>query len=184
MMEITAKTEVTTKEIALVLGVTARWVQQLTQDGILPTTGRGRYILSDTIRAYADYRTRKASDPTDLEKLEAESSLKKAKAIINVLEAKELQNKMHLSEDVAAMTEDLINTIRSVLKALPDRLAVDAAAAKEPAEAADIIRKEVYKAMEELSKYQYDPKKYKERVRERKSWDVKQTAIDDTDVDT
>lgn len=181
MMEITAKTEVSTKEIALILGVTARWVQQLTQDGIFSTIGRGRYNLAETIQAYVKYRTGKEADANDLERKEAELSIKKAKAIITVLEAKELQGKMHRSEDVAAMTEDLIYTIRSMLLALPGRLAVDVALTQDPAEAAEIIRREVFKVMEELSNYKYDPKKYEERVRERRNWDVRQAAIDDLD---
>jgi len=79
---------------------------------------------------------------------------------------------MHRSEDVAAMTEDLIFAIRGMLLALPGRLAVDVATAKEAAEAAEIIRQEVYKVMEEISHYQYDPKKYEERVRDRMRWDT------------
>jgi len=181
MMEISAKTEVSTKEIALILGVTARWVQQLTQDGIFSTIGRGRYNLIETVQSYIKFRTGKEADANDLERKEAELSIKKAKAIITVLEAKELQGKMHRSEDVAAMTEDLIYTIRSMLLALPGRLAVDVALTQDPAEAAEIIRREVFKVMEELSNYKYDPKKYEERVRERRNWDVRQAAIDDLD---
>lgn len=177
-MEITAKTEVSTKEIALILGVTARWVQQLTQDGVLPTIGRSRYNLSETIQAYAEYRTRKAPDPTDIEKAEAELSIKKANAIIKVLEAKELQGKMHRSEDVADMTEDLIYTIRGMLLALPGRLAVDVVNTSTPAEAAEVIRKEVYKVMEEISRYEYDPNKYAERVRERRNWETETDCFD------
>jgi len=41
-----------------------------------------------------------------------------------------------------------------------------------PAEAAEIIRREVNKAMRELSNYRYDPKKYEERVRERRAWEA------------
>lgn len=183
MMEITAKTEVSTKEIALILGVTARWVQQLTQDGVLPTVGRSRYNLSETIQAYAEYRAKKAPDPTDLEKSEAELSIKKANAIIKVMEAKELQGKMHRSEDVAAMTEDLIYTIRGMMLALPGRLAVDVTRANEPSEAAHIIQKEVFAIMEELSKYKYDPMKYAERVRERRNWETGMNCFDDPEVD-
>ena len=106
-------------------------------------------------------------------------SIKKAKAIVAVMEAQELQGKMHRSEDVADMTEDLIFAIRGMLVALPGRLAVDTAAANTPAEASEIIRKEVYKVMSELSEYKYDPKKYEERVRERKAWDMSESDVDD-----
>lgn len=182
-MDITAKTEVVTKELALVLGLTPRRIQQLTQDGILETKNRSRYNLADSIKRYMDYHSRKEDvDANDLERQEAELSIKKAKAIITVLEAKELQGKMHRSEDVAAMTEDLIFTIRGMLLALPGRLAVDTAAVSTPPEAAEIIRVEVYNVMKELSQYQYDPKKYEERVRQRRKWDTDETGkLDDKD---
>ena len=41
-----------------------------------------------------------------------------------------------------------------------------------PAEAAEVIRKEIDLLMQELSQYQYDPKKYEERVRKRLDWDT------------
>lgn len=88
------------------------------------------------------------------------------------MEANELKGKMHRSEDVSALTEDLVYAIRSMLVALPGRLAVDVAEAADAAEAAIIIRREVHHLMEELAGYQYDPKKYEERVRERQSWEA------------
>ena len=116
------------------------------------------------------------------ERLEAELSIKKANAIMKVLEAKELQGKMHRSEDVAAMTEDLVYTIRGMLLALPGRLAIDVANTDDPAEAADLIRKEVYAIMEELSQYRYDPKKYEQRVRERRRWDIEEDGESDEGI--
>ena len=95
------------------------------------------------------------------------------------MEVEELRGKMHRSEDVAAMTEDLIYTIRGALMALPGRLAIDTAAAKTPAEAADIIRKEVSFMMRNLAEYRYDPKKYEERVRKRMNWDAEAEDSDD-----
>ena len=35
-----------------------------------------------------------------------------------------------------------------------------------------LIRREVNKAMRELSNYRYDPKKYEERGRERRAWEA------------
>ena len=51
-------------------------------------------------------------------------------------------------------------------------------AAATPAEAAEIIRREVYAIMRELAQYRYDPEKYEERVRARMDWD---TVVDDND---
>ena len=170
--KITAETEVSTTELACVLGITGRRIRQMAEDGQLEKTSRGRFLLCDSVQRYNALSKEKDTSPQDEERLNAEVSIKKAKATIAVLEANELRGKMHRSEDVAAMTEDLIFTIRGMLVALPGRLAVDAAAAETAAEASEIIRKEVYTVMSELTKYRYDPKKYEERVRERRSWET------------
>lgn len=175
-LPITLDTTVNTKELAIVLGLSTRRIQQLVQDGQFEAVKRGRYLLAKSVSRYIDYISKKESDE---EKAEAELSIKKAKAIVATLEAKELQGKMHRSEDVAALTEDLTFTIRGMLLALPGRLAIDATAASEPAGMAKIIRKEVHAIMDELSNYQYDPKKYEDRVRERRNWDIEDGDVDE-----
>lgn len=179
--KITDNTEVSTTELASILGVTARRVQQMAQDGTIATVKRGSFNLADSVQRYITFLSSKDKDISGQDKArqDAEVSIKKAKAVIAVMEAQELQGKMHRSEDVAAMTEDLIYAIRGMLVALPGRLAVDTAAAETPAETSEIIRKEVYKAMSELAEYKYDPKKYEERVRERKAWDMSESDTDD-----
>lgn len=168
------ETEVSTTELAAVLGVTARRVQQMAQDGTLPTARKGRFLLADSVQRYIKFLSVEPLDAEDkkLEKARrvAEATIKTSKATVAKLEAEELKGSMHRSEDVAAMTEDLVYTIRGALNALPGRLAVDVAASASPAEAAEVIRKEVHKVMRELAGYHYDPKKYEERVRQRRDW--------------
>lgn len=172
---------VKTADICAMTGKSNQWIGQLVSQGTLhkKRTKHGTlFDLQTNIKSYTQMLEERVNDeknapsPIEKEKLKAETDIKKGKAIIAQLEAKELQGKMHRSEDVADMTEDLIYAIRGMLLALPGRLAVDAVSKSTPAEAAEIIRKEVHKIMEELSNYQYDPQKYKERVRERKSWDI------------
>ena len=174
--KITDETEVSTTELAVVLGVSARRVQQMAQDGTVPTCRKGCFRLADSVQRYIKFLSDGPMDDEDkkLEKTRrvAETTMKASKATIAKLEAEELKGTMHRAEDVAAMTEDLIYTIRGALNALPGRLAVDVASANSPAEAAEIIRREVNKAMRELSNYRYDPKKYEERVRERRAWEA------------
>lgn len=169
--QITPDTTVCFKELAVILGLSVRRIQQLAQDGVFEAVEKGAYSLATSVKRYITFTTKEVTD-SDRQRDEAEISIKKAKAIVAVLEARELQGKMHRSEDVASMTEDLIYAVRGMLVALPGRLAVDVADVKTPAEAAEIIRKEVFKAMGELALYKYDPKKYEERVRERRSWDA------------
>lgn len=172
--KITDETEVSTTELASVLGVTARRVQQLAQDGTLPTVKKGRFLLAGSVQRFIRFSTATPVDEEDV-KLEkarrkSEVQIKASKAMVAKLEAEELKGTMHRAEDVAAITEDLVYTIRGALMALPGRLAVDVAGCDTSAEASDVIRREVYKIMRELAGYHYDPKKYEERVRERRNW--------------
>ena len=172
--KITDETEVSTTELATVLGVSARRVQQMAQDGTTPTCRKGCFRLADSVQRYIKFLSDGPMDEEDrkLEKTRrvAETTMKASKATIAKLEAEELKGTMHRAEDVAAMTEDLVYTIRGALNALPGRLAVDVSAVSTPAEASEVIRKEVNKIMRELAGYRYDPKKYDERVRERRDW--------------
>lgn len=172
--KITENTEVTPAELAAVLRLTGRRVRQLTEDGVLRKNGEGRYALIENVQLWHANATAQPVDKEDL-KLEkvrraSEVQIKASKASIAKMEAEELKGLMHRAEDVAAITEDLVYTIRSALMALPGRLAVDVAACGTPAEASNVIRLEVRKVMRELANYHYDPKKYEERVRARKDW--------------
>ena len=174
----------TTAVLANLFDITAQWVGELTKNGILrkPDTEVGpRDNVVEATRAYVKYLREKAAGRGDkdddvvekeTQKLAAEVRIKEAKAKYAELELQELQGQMHRSEDVEAMTADLIYTIRGSLLALPGRLAVDVTAVRTPAEAAEVIRKEIALLMQELSQYQYDPKKYEERVRKRLDWDT------------
>lgn len=181
--KITDTTEVSTTELATILGLSARRIQQMAQDGTLPTIRRGSFELCKSVQRYISFQGKDilSEEEEKLEKArrQSEVTLKASKAQIAKLEASELQGKMHRSEDVAAMTEDLIYTIRAALVALPGRLAVDVVTAETAAEVSEIIKKEIYKIMQELSEYHYNPKRYEERVRERRDWDTLESDIDD-----
>lgn len=167
--------------IADIFGVEPRRIQQLTKEGVISAVRQGhanRYDLFDTVRTYIRYLSDKANGrappkqdmDAESRRLEAEADLKRSKADIAALQLKELEGTMHRSEDVQAIMSDLVFTIRSMLIALPGRLAVDVTGAVSAAEASDIIRMEVYKILKELSGYRYDSEEYAKRVREREGW--------------
>lgn len=86
---------------------------------------------------------------------------------------------MHRSEDVEAVTNDLVYTVRSMIMALPGRLAMDVVQASNANEASALIRSECYKILNELAGYQYDPEVYQRRVRDREGWS--EALTDETD---
>lgn len=177
------KTEISIPELAAVLGCSSDTVYKYLRDGIIENSHRGKVMICDSIQRIMAHKGRDAvtEEEVKLDKVKrtAEAKLKASKAKIASMEAQELEGKMHRSEDVAAMTEDLIYEIRGALIALPGRLAVDVSACGSAAEAAEIVRREVYQVMEELSRFRYDPQKYAEKVRERMKWDVEVVVPDE-----
>ena len=93
-----------------------------------------------------------------------------AKAEMAELELKELKGDLHRASDVEAITTDHVMFVRSMLMALPGKLAVDMVAIQTAPEAAERIKQEVYTILQQLSDYRYDPDEYKRRVRERQGW--------------
>lgn len=173
------------KFIKRVLGFeSVRRVQQLTQDGVLSTCevkvgGRKvnrydlcpsvlsyiRHLKTKPVKTYGDQKEQKI-----IEKMQAEIDYKSAKARMAEIELEELAGHMHAAEDVEKMTADLCLAVRSMLLALPGQLAVDVAAISTATEAQVIIKDAVCRILDELSRYEYDPKEYRRRVLERKEW--------------
>lgn len=167
--------------IAKLFDLDVRRVQQLAKEGILPAASQRPYKfdLLPTVKAYIRYlrdrangKEAKTADTVKAEadKLRAEADLKQSKAKIAELQLKELEGKMHRSEDVEALTNDLVYTARSMIMALPGRLAMDVVQAGSANEASALIRTECYKILDELAGYQYDPEEYRRRVRDREGW--------------
>lgn len=170
-----------TEIMAKLFELDPRRVQQLAKEGILPAASQRPYKfdLLPTVKAYIRYlrdrangKEAKTADTVKAEadKLRAEADLKQSKAKIAELQLKELEGKMHRSEDVEAMANDLVYTARSMIMALPGRLAMDVVQAGSANEASALIRTECYKILNELAGYQYDPEAYRRRVRDREGW--------------
>ena len=171
---------VDSKIIASLFSVTTRRVQQLAKDGIITATkekGVNKYDLPIVVKQYIKHLSEKVQgresrhdSALDTQKLGAEIRIKESKARLAELQFQELEGNMHRSEDVEAMTTDLVFTIRGMLVALPGRLAVDLAGLDNPPEISERIRLEVNGVLQQLANYRYDPAEYKRRAREREGW--------------
>lgn len=176
--------------IAKLFGVTDRRVQQLAKEGIIPAAQKKPYKfdLLPTVQAYIKYLSNKANGKeeksndtkeAEYDKLRAEADLKQHKANIAEMQFKELEGQMHRSEDVEAMTNDLVYTIRGMIMALPGRLAMDIVKATSANEASALIRAECNAILNELANYKYNPEEYQRRVRDREGWG--EILTDETD---
>lgn len=177
-----------TQVIAKIFGVSTRRVEQLKTEGIIKGQGKPtKYDLLPTIQAYIKYLSDKANGREKKEtmanleeaKLTAEVEIKKSKAEAARLELKELQGKMHRAEDVEAIFTDHVLFLRSMLLAMPGKLAVDLSGEHTAAEQAETVKREVYYILNNLADYRYDPEEYKKRVMERQGWENHREDEDD-----
>jgi phage terminase Nu1 subunit (DNA packaging protein) len=182
MAENTTKQNLQSSEvIAKLFDLTPRRIQQLAKEGVLPaaSTKPYQFDLLTTVKAYIRYLSNKANGKeaksadtvqAEADKLRAEADLKQSKAKIAEMQLKELEGKMHRSEDVAAVMDDLVYSIRSMILALPGRLAMDVVQVASANEAAAVIRAECNEILNQLANYKYDPEEYQRRVRDREGW--------------
>lgn len=179
---------VKTADVCAATGKTNQWIGQLTAQGVInktQTTHGALYNLFDTMKAYCamlEERAKKLdeySEAIEKRKKQAETKLKESKALMEEIKAKEFQGKMHRSEDVQAMTGDLLYFVRGSLVALAGRCATECANSSEPAEVQKIIEREVFSILKDLSEYKYSKKRYEELVRQRESIFDENTAEDD-----
>ena len=178
-----------TRELAELFSISTRRVEQLKAEGIIEGEGKPtRYKLVPTIKRYIKYLSDKANGrekkqttaQQEEEKLRAEVRIKKAKAKTAELELDELQGKMHRAEDVEAIVTAHVYEVRSMLMAMPGKLAIDLAALHTPAEVSERVRQEVYYILDSLSTAEYNKDEYRKRVLERQGWNTEQEAEDVT----
>lgn len=182
------ETVVNTTTMAAVLGLTVRRVQQLIQDGTLQTESKGRILLIENVQRYISYagngRISEEEQKLEIAKKAADVKIKKARADILRLEAEELKGNFHRSEDVEAITTDLVMSIRSMLTSLPGRLAVAVAQHDSAEECSIIIKEQINDVLNALSDYEYNPKKYEERVRQRRAWaEAMEEELEESDAE-
>ncbi len=92
--KITPETEVSTSELACVLGITGRRIRQLAEDGQIEISGQGRFVLADAVQRYIAGLSRETTSAEEAKleraKRQSEATLKMSKAEIARLEMKEL----------------------------------------------------------------------------------------------
>lgn len=178
---------VSSGELAKILGKTERTVQILAKAGTITAEkykGKNLYDLYSVIQEYIDNSAKSDSNiisSNDEAKLREEIRIKRAKADILEMERGELDGQMHSADDVESMTTDLVFSVRSSMLSLPGILSVRLANEDSVEKCSEIIKKEIFQILEDLSRYEYDPEEYKKRVRERQGW--KEITKDDDEED-
>lgn len=178
--------------IARIFQVSVRRVEQLKAEGVIKGEGKPtKYDLLPTIMDYIRYlsdkahgRARKESIDEKLEKkLDAEIRYKQAKADKSVFERDELKGTLHRAEDIEKLTNELVFSVRSMLLAMPGRVAMDLAALNTAPEVSAYMARHVGALLDDLAQHEYSPEAYAALVREREGWKMDSEAGDDDSED-
>lgn len=170
---------VSSPELSKYIGLQLSRIQELVRMGVIPAERRGnrlRFDLPKAVRAYIDYLKKSVENKTtdeqslSTQKLRAEVDYKRANADQAELKLQEIRGELHRSEDVEAAMNGLVYAVRDGLVAVPPRLATDVVKCKTKNEATKVIKREMYRLLEEFEHYRYDPDFFDDRVRERQGW--------------
>jgi phage terminase Nu1 subunit (DNA packaging protein) len=145
-----------TAELAEVLMLTTRRVQQLAQGGVLPRkTPRGPFDLIPAVQAYVRYLKESggvSDEVVDGESHEqARTRLTKARADIHERTAMQLRGELIHADDIEAAWMKIVTMVRQHLIALPDRVAPKVQDAETLEETRGFLKGGVHEILQELS---------------------------------
>lgn len=142
-----------------ILGVGDRMVRYLAEEGVLKRNSHGKYLLVASVKNYI--LTLKISKPTSAETEKNEGPLswedekakhEKLKRQITDLKLQILKGRLHKSEDVERVVNDMLAKFKSKMEAMPAKLARKLEK-KSKTQILEILQDEIRSALEELSEY-------------------------------
>lgn len=137
--------------IAKLFDLTERRVQQLTKEGVIPKSSRGKYELVPTVKGYINYLKGRASDGSITNVATERARLIKMQADKLAIELDEEKGRLLDAEKAIKAWDNLISHCRAVLLGIPNRLANQVVAINNAQEVAQILKQAIYEALEELS---------------------------------
>lgn len=154
--------EISTSELAVIVGKTSSWIRQLTRDKALIQVGRGKYLLADAVQAYIDHAAggKEVDNRPNLRDEQAElTRIKKEDAMLDLAVKR---GELHRAEDVRAVVTDMLLNFRSRMMALPTKIGPKVAYLKEIPAINAVLEEEIRIALTTLADYK--PEDYKEGV--------------------
>lgn len=110
-------------ELADVLDISDRRIQQLTSEGVFERQGRGQYKLAECVQAYCRYQVDLMRQKSSVGKLEEEQArLTKYKADIAAIDLEIKRNEVIPADIVGSVWQQVIAAARTRLLALPSSI--------------------------------------------------------------
>lgn len=146
-------------EIAEILGIGVRRLQQLTKEGIIPKIAHGKYEIAEVVTAFLEWKVSQYENAQ-----EDDQNLRKERTLLTRVQRKKaehelaiMKGELHKSEDVERVMNDMLSSFRARCLVIPNR-AASLVVNKTIEEARTMLKAEIYEALQELS--DYDPEKF------------------------
>jgi phage terminase Nu1 subunit (DNA packaging protein) len=158
---------VTTKELSEILGLSDRRIRQLENEGSLVKITHGKFDLPQSIQKYIQVIKEQSESDEEIDLTTERTLLTRANRQKVELELKIMQGELHRSEDIEQVMNDMLGTSRARLLGIPGKIASKLIALTEVEVIKNIIKTEIYEALQELS--DYDPHVFYAKSRDKLS---------------
>ena len=117
------------KELAQCLGISARQVRNLRQEGLFETASKGRgYILENCVQEYINFKVNaEMGRSASISKEQIQAQHEEVKKQISILRLRRLRRELHEAADVEAFLTDMLTRFKSRILSLPTKIAMQTA---------------------------------------------------------
>lgn len=158
------------EDLAKILGLTVRRVQQLRADGALVTEktkyGQRYHLLKSLVALVKHLMSRQDAQSEKQRALSADADYKERKAALMQIELRKRRGEVHEAAHVRQLMNGMILDTKALLTSLPGRIAHDLRMCSSENEIATCLRDSLFSVMDEMRQKQYDPDRFKQLVEE------------------
>lgn len=146
------------KQLASMLGITARRVRQLREDGLFNFNENGRgYCLEKCIPEYIDYKIKaEVGTGTSIIKEKEQAEHERVKKNISQLKLRKLKKELHEASDVEFFLSEMLINFKNRLLSVPSKLAVQIVGEEDVNKITELLTNEMLETLDELSEYDPD----------------------------
>jgi phage terminase Nu1 subunit (DNA packaging protein) len=139
-------------DLATILGITTRRVEQLANKGILKREGRGSFDLADNVQAFVAHRESVIAAEHGVGDFgRARADLYRERAKMARLQREEIEGSLIPTGEVIAMNTSIAAVIKQRMLAVGPKLAPRLTGLRTPAEAQAIVSTEIEEGLTELA---------------------------------
>lgn len=146
---------VSTKELSETMGLSPRRIQQLAKDNIMVRVAHGKYDLPASIQTYIEMIKEESQSDGEIDYKTERALLTRAQRKRAEMELKIIEGKLHRSEDVESVMNDMLTSFRAQMLVIPGKIAPSILGVTELEDIKKEIKDTIYEALQELS--EYDP---------------------------